>query len=424
MKSVLCVMILTAGAVMTFYTGGVQRQLGKGLKRIFGREKGEGLSSFGVLCTTLAATLGTGNIVGVATAVAIGGAGALFWMVAASLAGMAIKYAECLLAVQWRRPCVGGYEGGPFYYIAHALGSGWAKLFAFCGAAAGALGFGTLTQVDGIARMVREVADPAGRYRIFSHISVAEIAAALLTALLAGAVLWGGLGRISAVCETVVPVMAVGYVVCCGVILFRFREALPQALLQVVQGAFCPQAVGGGLWGTISVGVSRGIFSNEAGLGSTPIAAAAAKDGDAVGQGLLGMASVFIDTTLMCPLSGLCLVVTGAAWRGEEGAAMTADAFTRGLGASGAPLLSIFLCCFAFSTIIGWYYYAQRCMIYLCPKGERAFRWFYIFMLSVAPFVSTGRIWSLADALNTGMALPNLLALLVLRRQLRFPNKR
>ena len=410
MSAVLSILILWGGISMTFATGFVQRKLGVGTKMAFVKESGqEGLSSFGILCTTLAATLGTGNIVGVATAVTAGGPGALFWMVVASVPCMALKYAECALSVE---------HGGPFAYIQNTLGGFGAKAFAFCGAAAGVLGFGTLTQADGIVTVLQHSLDPLKQQKWWG-IPTVSLVTAICVAMLAGMVLWGGMKRISTVCETVVPMMALGYIVCCVLVLFRCRGELLKAITVILQEAWSLRAGWGGLLGTVSLGISRGIFSNEAGLGSAPIASAQAKDQNPMRQGLIGQSGVFIDTTLMCTLSGLCLVVTGSYTAGLDGAAVTALAFESVLGKLAGVMLGVFLCFFAFTTIVGWYFYARQCFCYLTEeRGEKIFRFLYVGMILLTPLLNTRRIWGLADWLSAGMALPNLVALWKLRRQI------
>lgn len=417
MGGLLSGMILICGLGLLRRLGPVLGKLGRGLRAVLEKEQGEGqLSAFGTLCTTLAATLGTGNIVGVASAVTVGGPGALFWMVIASLLCMVIKYAECALGVRYRRSCRDGREGGAFYYIEASLGKGMAGLFAVSGALVGALGMGTLTQADGIVRTLQRALD-AEKTLTVGAVPLVGMLTAFGVATLAGLVLWGGLRRITALCETVVPVMAVGYIVCCFAILIRFASLLPATLGCILQSAFSLRAGVGGWLGTVSIGVSRGIFSNEAGLGSASITAAAAKGEDPRRQGLVGMAGVFIDTTLMCTLSGLCVVITGAV--GEDGGAVTSAAFGAALGPIGAILPQVFLCFFAFTTIVGWYYYAERCFCYLTGgRWEKWFRLFYVGMLLMTPLMSSERIWRLADLFNCGMALPNLLALWRLRDQI------
>lgn len=398
MGQLLSLVILVSGAVMTWRTRFIQRRLLRSFASIFKKEEGGGeISAFGALCTTLAATLGIGNIVGVAGAVAIGGPGALFWMVLSALFGMALKYAECFLAVG---------NGGPFGYIKRALGSGWAKVFAFCGAAAGSISIGTSLQMDSVIGVLAPNRN---------GFSMRSLAICILTATATGLVLLGGAKGIAAFCQKVIPVVSIGYFLCCGIILWNCRAELPVALLSIIKGAFCPAAVLGGASGgiikTMSVGISRGVFSNEAGLGSAPIASAAA-GGSAERQGLLAMSSVFLDTVVMCFLSGLCIVVTGA-WQRAGYAGGVALAFRVGIGEWSVGLLSLFLCIFAFTTIVGWYFFAGACFRYLTgDRYEKAFRLFYILMLLVAPFVQSDRLWLVADALNVGMALPNIFALL------------
>lgn len=410
MSEILSLAILIAGSIMTVRERFVQRYLGRAFAAIFKKENDGGeISAFGALCTTLAATLGTGNIVGVAGAVALGGPGALFWMVFSAFFAMALKYTECFLATQTCRRTEKGFEGGPYVYIKKILGSPFARLFALSGAAAGSISIGTTLQMDSVIGVL----DPARRSGSFSSRS---IVICVVTAILAGWVLWGGAKGIAAFCQRVIPVMSVAYTLCCFAILWNFRSMLPTAILSVIKGAFCPRAVLGGAAGsvirTLSVGVSRGIFSNEAGLGSAPIAAAAA-GGDPNRQGLIAMSGVFIDTVVMCFLSGLCVVVTGAYLRGS-GSDIVADVFRMGLGDWSVGLLSLFLCLFAFTTIVGWYFFAGACFRYLTgERFERAFRLFYIGMLLLTPFVQSQRLWVLADALNVAMALPNLSALLL-----------
>ena len=417
MGAVLGGMILLAGAAL-FPTARVSLA---GLRLIFKKEQGGGqLSAFGTLCTTLAATLGTGNIVGVSSAILLGGPGAWFWMVAGSFLCMILKYGECVLGVRYRRRGTAGFEGGAFYYIAETLGRKAAKMFAFCGALAGAMGLGTLTQADGIVRTLQRHLDPTRQFSVMGVPLVGLLAAGTVAGLV-GAVLCGGLKRISALCEAVVPLMSVGYILCCGIILIRYAPQAPDALKRIVCDAFSFRAGFGGWVGTVSAGISRGIFSNEAGLGSASITAAAAQGDSPHRQGLIGQAGVFIDTTVMCTLSGLCVVVTDA--RGADGAAVTSAAFGAALGPVGEIAPGIFLCFFAFTTIVGWYYYAERCFCYLTDgRWERGFRFLYVGMILLTPLMDSSRIWRLADLLNCGMALPNLLALWRLRRQIAAEN--
>lgn len=402
MSVLLSLAILLSGCIMTVRYGFVQKHLGKSFATVFEKEtKGE-ISPFGALCTTLAATLGTGNIVGVAGAVALGGPGALFWMIFAALLGMALKYAECYAAVLTK---------GPFYYIETVLGKRAGQVFALCGAAAGSISIGTSLQMDSVIGVL-DTQRQTGAFSFRSFIIC------IITALLAGWVLLGGAKGVVRFCEAVIPVLSIGYFLCCGVILWNFRAAIPEALLSIVKGAFCPTAVLGGAGGsilkTMTVGISRGVFSNEAGLGSAPIAAAAA-GGSPHKQGLMAMCSVFLDTVVICFISGLCVVVTGA-YAEPASARPEVLAFKTGLGSTGVKLLIVFLCIFAFTTIVGWYYFASACFRYLTHnRFETVFRIFYISMLLLAPFVQSERLWVLADTLNFGMALLNLTALLLLK---------
>ena len=408
MGELLSLAIVAAGGVLSVRTHFVQRRLGASFAAVFSKERGGGdISAFGALCTTLAATLGTGNIVGVAGAVALGGPGALLWMVLSAFFAMALKYVECFLGAQTRRRKEHGFAGGPFVYIEKRLGSRLARLFALCGAAAGALGIGTTLQMDGVIGVL----DPARGKNSFVICAV--------TAVLAGWVLWGGAKGIAAFCEKVIPAMSVAYILCSFAILWNCRAALPAALRSIFVGAFRPAAVAGGTVGsllcTVSVGIGRGVFSNEAGMGTAAIAAASA-DGSPRRQGLVGMCGVFLDTVVMCTLTGLCVTVTGV-YDGASGASVAAAAFRAGLGGWSTGLLAVLLCLFAFTTIVGWYFFAGACFRYLTSdRFETAYRLFYVGMLLVTPFVQSDRLWMLADVLNTGMALPNLAALLMHRQ--------
>ncbi len=405
MAGILCVVILFCGSVLTIKTRGVQRYLPNSFVALMRSEQKGAVSSWGALCTTLAATIGTGNIVGVALAISVGGAGALAWMVVASLLGMAIKYCECFVAVRYRAARVQGYYGGPYLYIEKSIGKKAAMLYALCGAAAGSISIGTSLQMDSMLGAL----DPIGRGQGAPEKS---FYLCVFVALLAGIILWGGARRISSFCEAVVPLMAIGYIVCSVVILVRFRTRLPAVCREILISAFSFRASSGGILGALTAGISRGIFSNEAGLGSSGIAAAAVEEGDAHRQGLVGMCGVFIDTTLMCLLSGMTILVSGAS-PSDNGAAMSRAAFSIGLGQYGGRVLTVFLCFFAFTTIVGWYYFASECFTYVTGgRWERIFCIFYVGMLLITPFVKSDGLWFMADALNTGMALPNLLALM------------
>ena len=431
---VLIILILATGIYLTARIGFLQiRHLGKALKfMVKNEENGEGeVSSFGALCTALSATIGTGNIVGVATAIVAGGPGALFWMEVAALFGMATKYAEGLLAVKYRTIDSEGHVlGGPFYYIENGMGAQWkwlAKFFAFFGVCAGLMGIGTFTQVNGITSAVGNFFDPnnANTVSVFGRdTSWAVVVAGIVITLFAALVIIGGIKRIANVSQVVVPFMAVIYVLFCLVLLILNASAIPGAIVEIVKDAFGARAVAGGALGAIIVamqkGIARGIFSNEAGLGSAPIAAAAAQTKEPVRQGLVSMTGTFIDTIVICTMTGLSIVITGAWDLGLEGVAVTTTAFQTGIPFASnviAVILMICLIFFAFTTILGWDYYSERCLEYLSGRNEiavKAYRWLYILAVFVGPYFTVSEVWVIADIFNALMAIPNLIALLAL----------
>ena len=377
----LMVLILSGGLLLTVRLGLLQvRKLGLALKwMVQNEEEGEGeISSFAALCTALSATIGTGNIVGVATAVCAGGPGALFWMIMAAFLGMATKYSEGLLAVKYRVVDESGHSlGGPFYYIEKGMGKKWkwlAKIFAFFGACVGLFGIGTFSQVNGISSAVVGFFDPDKSFAVtipgLGTYSWVVVIASLVLTFCVAAVIIGGVKRIASVSQVVVPFMAIIYFIfALALVLFNIKE-VPQAIVTIVKSAFNPKAVTGGVVGSMLVamqnGVARGIFSNEAGLGSAPIAAAAAQTKEPVRQGLVSMTGTFIDTIVICTLTGLSVVITGA-WQveGLEGVQVTTYAFQNGLPFSNqfcAAILMICLVFFAFTTILGWDYYGERCL--------------------------------------------------------------
>lgn len=432
----LIVLILAAGIYLTIRVGGVQvKHLGKALRYMVKNEEGgEGeVTSFGALCTALSATIGTGNIVGVATAIAAGGPGALFWMIVAAFFGMATKYAEGFLAIKFRK--IDEYNhvlGGPFYYIERGMGPRWkwlAILFAIFGAAAGLLGIGTFTQINGITSAVTNFFDPqkANTVSLFGHdVSIILLISSIVLTLCVGLVILGGLKRIATVTQVIVPFMAILYVLFALILIICNIAKVPEALRQIVVGAFNPRAVTGGVVGTVFIamqkGIARGIFSNEAGLGSAPIAAAAAQTKDTVRQGLVTMTGTFIDTIVICTMTGLAIVI-GGSWvpeLGLEGVEITTHAFQTGLpfnSTVSAFVLMICLVFFAFTTILGWDYYSERCVEYL-SKGKQApvkiFRYLYVLAVLIGPFMTVKAVWTLADIFNGLMALPNLVALIAL----------
>ncbi|MBO7383827.1 MAG: sodium:alanine symporter family protein [Fibrobacter sp.] len=438
----LIAVILFVGLLLTMRLGVLQiTNLKNALRYVIRNEKdGEGeVSSFAALCTALAATVGTGNIVGVATAIGTGGPGALFWMEVAAFLGMATKYAEGLLAVKYRKVDTDGkILGGPFYYIEtgikerFGLNFKWlAVMFAVFGVLAGLLGIGTITQVNGIASAVATVIPTSEFVNISGNsISYSTALAGLLVTLFAAAVIIGGLKRIAKVSTLIVPFMAIFYIIFCLLIIGLNLSQVTTAIETIIRAAFNPSAVTGGVVGTIFIamqkGIARGIFSNEAGLGSAPIAAAAARTKEPVRQGLVCMTGTFIDTIVICSMTGIAIVVTGA-WSPElglQGVNITLEAFTRGLsifpaGATIAPfVLTIALVFFAFTTILGWAYYSERCLEYLVGRGKKgailAYRWLYIAAVFVGPYLTVSAVWTSADIFNGLMAFPNLVALILL----------
>ena len=432
----LMVLIMAGGLLLTARLGLLQvKRLPLALKwMVMNEEGGEGeVSSFGALCTALSATIGTGNIVGVATAVCAGGPGALFWMIVAAFLGMATKYAEGFLAVKYRVIDEDNHSlGGPFYYIERGMGKNFkwlAKLFAFFGVCVGLLGIGTFTQVNGIASAVQDFFDPAKTNTIniplLGEYSWAVVIASIVLAFCVALVLIGGIQRIAKVSEIVVPFMAVIYIVFCLILILGHITEVPAAIVTVVKAAFNPKAITGGAVGSMFVvmqkGVARGIFSNEAGLGSAPIAAAAAKTKNPVRQGLVSMTGTFIDTIIICTMTGLSIVITGA-WQveGLEGVQVTSYAFQNGLPFSSTVSAFILMLClvfFAFTTILGWDYYSERCLEYLSngnKKAVKAYRWLYILAVFIGPYMTVSAVWTIADIFNGLMALPNMIALFVL----------
>lgn len=431
----LMVLILAGGLLLTIRTKVLQvSRLPLALKwMVKNEEDGEGeVSSFGALCTALSATIGTGNIVGVATAVCAGGPGAIFWMVVAAFFGMATKYSEGLLAVKYRVFQDNHVLGGPFYYIEQGMGKNFkwmAKLFAFFGVCAGLLGIGTITQVNGITSAAKNFFDPNGAYTVTipgigTYSWVIIIVSALVTICVA-LVLIGGIQRIANVAQIIVPFMAVIYIAFAIILVFTNITKVPAAFVTIVQAAFNPKAITGGVVGSMIIamqkGVARGIFSNEAGLGSAPIAAAAAQTKEPVRQGLVSMTGTFIDTIIICTLTGLSIVITGA-WQveGLEGVAVTSYAFENGLpfpAKISAFILMLCLVFFAFTTILGWDYYSEKCLEYLSGgkmKAVKIYRWVYILAVFIGPYMTVAAVWTIADIFNGLMAIPNMIALFAL----------
>ena len=413
----LLILLSGTGLYLTLRLGFIQiRYLPRALGYLFKKDKGGkgDVSSFAALCTALAATIGTGNIVGVATAVQAGGPGAIFWMWLVALLGMATKYAECLLAVKYRvRDKNGFMAGGPMYYIERGLGIKWlAKLFALFGVMVAFFGIGTFPQVNAITHAMQDT------------FNIPVLVTAIVVTLLVGLIILGGVKRIATASSVIVPFMAILYVTTSLVIILLNIEKVPDAISLIIYSAFDPQAALGGTVGftvmkAIQSGVARGIFSNESGLGSAPIAAAAAQTREPVRQGLISMTGTFLDTIIVCTMTGIVLVLTGA-WNNPElsGATVTNYAFAQGLEASiGATIVTVGLLFFAFTTILGWCYYGERCFVYLVGiRGVKLYRLAYIVLVGLGSFLHLNLIWIIADIVNGLMAFPNLIALIGLRK--------
>ena len=411
----LLVLLVGTGILLTFRLKLLQVfKLPQALGLIFSaKNDGSGdVNSFKALCTALAATVGTGNIVGVATAIKAGGPGALFWMWMAAFFGMATKYSECLLAVKYRTvDANGNISGGPMYYIENGLGKKYkplAVMFAVFGVLCAYFGIGTFAQVNSIVEITQI---SAGIPVVYTGIALTVVVAAVTI---------GGLKSIATVAAKVVPAMALLYFLTTVGIMIVFADHVPAAIATVLNSAFTPTAAQGGFLGATVMlamrsGVARGVFSNESGLGSAPIVAAAAKTKWAAEQGLISMTGTFIDTIIICTLTGLSLVVSGV-WCGPlNGAAMTESAFTMAFPAFGSILLLVGLVLFAFTTILGWNYYGERCVEYLMGvKAILPYRIIFICLIACGPFLKLEEIWVLADIVNGLMAIPNLIALIAL----------
>lgn len=375
-----------------------------------GKKSGD-VSAFSSLCTALAATIGTGNIVGVATSIQLGGPGALFWMWVAAFLGMTTKYAECLLGFKYRQEDgQGRMSGGPMYYLEKGAKSPWlARLFALFGVFVACLGIGTFAQVNAISDALT------------LNFAVGKVECACAIALCVGLSIIGGIQTISRVAAAIVPLMAVVYVFAAIVLVGIHGHLVPQALSLIVGSAFSPNAIGGGLFGVsvlaLQTGVARGVFSNEAGLGSAAIAAAAARSDSCVEQGLISMTGTFFDTLIVCTMTGLVLVISGLYTGEASGVSLTMAAFSLPpLYESGAWIVSIGLIFFAFTTILGWNYYGERCLVYLFGvKAIVPYRLLFVGLIAMGAFLQLENIWLLADIVNGLMIIPNVIGLFLLR---------
>ncbi|HFU4450028.1 TPA: alanine/glycine:cation symporter family protein [Streptococcus suis] len=412
----LLLLLVGTGVYFTLRLGVFQiGKLPTAFRLIFSSDQsGQGdVSSFAALCTALAATVGTGNIVGVATAITTGGPGALFWMWVAAFFGMATKYAEGFLAIKYRTKDANGQAaGGPMHYITLGMGQKWKPLavfFAISGVLVALLGMGTFSQVNSIASSMS------------ASFGLAPQLVSIVTAISIAFFIFGGIEKISDVSTKIVPFMAILYILASVIVLaMHFDQILPTLAL-VLKSAFSPAAAAGGFAGAtvqqaIQRGIARGVFSNESGLGSAPIAAAAAKSDNPVEQGLISMTGTFIDTLIICTLTGLTILVTGQ-WsvEGLVGAPLTQAAFASVFGQPGALALTISLVLFAYTTILGWSYYGERCIEFLFgTKSILPYRLVFVAMVALGGFLKLDLIWTIADIVNGLMALPNLIALLAL----------
>lgn len=369
------------------------------------------ISPFNALMTSLSATIGTGNIAGVATAIFLGGPGALFWMWCTALVGMATKYAEAVCAVHYRETDeAGNHIGGPMYYIKNGLSHRWAwlaTLFALFGMIAG-FGIGNTIQANSLADVLQ------------SSFNVPVLITGIVLAILVGLVIIGGIRWIAEVAGKLVPFMAVAYIIGGLVVLANHIEHIPYAFELIFTHAFTPVAASGGfagaaVWAAIRYGVARGIFSNEAGLGSAPIAHASARTNNPIQQGVIAMLETFIDTIIVCSITGLVIIISGAWTSGVTGASLSNLAFEQSLPHFGGYIVTFGLMVFAFTTLLGWSVYGERCVQYLF--GIKSVIWFRLLWITMIPLGATaelGLIWLVADTLNALMAIPNLIALLLL----------
>ncbi len=408
------VLLLGPGIFLTLGLGFMTwRRIPTAFGLLFRGTTGQGggdIPPFRALMTSLSATIGTGNIAGVATAIALGGPGALFWMWITALFGLATKYAEGVLAVQYReRDALGGYSGGPMYYIRNGLGKRFGLLataFALFGAMAG-FGLANTVQSNSVAQVLGD------------NLGVPWQATGVVLMLVVGSVILGGIQRIALIAGAIVPVMAVAYMVMSLIVIVMHLEQVPAAFGTIIDSAFNGASAAGGfagatVWAAIRFGVARGVFSNEAGLGSAPIAHAAAKTNEPVEQGMIAMLGTFIDTLIVCTMTGLVIVLTGVFETGESGASLTAMAFAQSFP-GGEWVVTVGVILFATTTMIGWSFYGERCVVYLIgTRGILPFRILWVLAIPVGAGLNLGIVWLIADTLNAFMAIPNLIALLLL----------
>lgn len=412
-------LMLGLGLSLSVRLGFVQlRLLPRALSRFFRSVRG---SAGQAVCTALAATVGTGNLVGVAGAICLGGPGAIFWMWVCGLLGMATKFAEAALAVRYRVRQGGSWVGGPMYMMTQGLGSKHlAKLYCLLGLAA-SFGVGNAAQTNavltGVHTLLAEVS--------LAHTRLGDFLLGLAMAAVVGSVLWGGAGRIGSAAQRLVPLAAAGYLLLCAGILVVRRQALAGAFAAIFQGAFSPRAATGGMLGSafqaLRIGCSRGVFTNEAGMGTAAIAHAGADVQHPAEQGMMGIVEVFLDTIVICTLTALVILVSGVPipYGRDVGGALTLAAFSSVYGGAANGLLTLFLCAFAFATVLGWGLYGGRCAQFLF--GDRAWRGYaaaQTAVVAISAVVDTATVWQLSDTMNGLMAIPNMLALAALSPEL------
>lgn len=407
------ILLVGTGLYLTILLKGMQfRALPHAFKLIFHKDHGHAgdISHFAALMTALAATVGIGNIVGVATAITLGGPGAVFWMWMTGLVGMATKYSEAVLAVKYREHGEHGMRGGPMYYLAKGCNLptlGW--LFALFTALA-AFGIGNMTQANAVAEIFQ------------SMFNIEPWVTGVALMLLTGLVILGGIKSIGRFTSLLVPFMIVGYVAAALLVLALNASEIPQALSLIFYHAFNPIAAGGGFAGAavaaaIRYGVARGVFSNESGLGSAPIAAAAARTSDPVKQALVSMTQTFIDTLVVCSMTAL-VILTATPWTEGVGAAqLTSQSFAETLGAPGELLVAVATALFAYSTLLGWSYYGEKAIEYLAgTRAIRIYRVVFVSVVIVGAMMKLEFVWNFSDLMNGMMAIPNLIALLMLSK--------
>ena len=422
------VLILGVGAFLSIRTGFAQITLFPKALKVFASRfsrggDGEGVSPFQALCTALAATVGTGNLVGVAGAISLGGPGAIFWMWVCAILGMVTKFAEATLAVRYRRCENGEYVGGPMYMIRYGLGKKWgwlASVYSFFGVVA-AFGVGNATQINAVITGMNQVITACGGVQT----KTGDLIMGIVMAALVGAMLLGGAKRIGSVAEFLVPFVSCAYILLSVGALTIRGAAIPAALTSIIQGAFSPRAVTGGMLGSafqaLRIGVSRGVFTNEAGMGTASIAHASARVDHPAEQGLMGIMEVFLDTIVICTMTALVILTSGVGipYGTDAGGVLTTQAFVSVYGEWVTVFLALALCCFAFATVLGWGLYGARCAQFLF--GAKAWKVFALFQTGtvvLSAVLETGTIWSLSETVNGLMAIPNLIALVALSPEL------